>query len=290
MQTDTNLLATTYLDGGTQLDQLAEKYQFEEYREALRSVARRTIVFDTTQPVENYSIGETRFAGLPDLPGPQRHPSTDGQLWLFLAQINLSSVAGLQTFLPRSGLLSFFTDDSTYASQVKVICTKGSEPLSTFDYCGKTLYDECYDEPLLPAFHASVSAGISLPHLYNDEERLTGEARRLLDIGRERYSNEKSRQEYERYSGMVSGLARAGGSGESHLANSYVFTQHESPQETAAEELGGIPSDYINLMTFSYDSNTGFQFCDAGTLTFVVHREALRSHDFSKVIGVIEAS
>ena len=75
-----------------------------------------------------------------------------------------------------------------------------------------------------------------------------------------------------------------------HLINGHTFTQHESPQEQAANELRGRPCEWIPLLKLGWDNKVGFCFWDAGTLTFCIHQEDLRRWDFSKVHVSLESS
>ncbi len=72
--------------------------------------------------------------------------------------------------------------------------------------------------------------------------------------------------------------------------NGYVFTQKESPQERAARAKGGWPEEWIVLLALGHDNNTRFNFWDAGTLYFVIHKVDLANLDFSNVYCGLESS
>ncbi len=72
--------------------------------------------------------------------------------------------------------------------------------------------------------------------------------------------------------------------------NTHVFTQHESPEEQASRERGGLPAEWINLLMLCSDGNPGFCFWDAGTLTFSIHDKDLALGDFSRVLWSLESS
>ena len=59
----------------------------------------------TLKPEDYATIGSTRLGGAPDLPPDIDYPMTEGRLWHFYAQINLEEIAGLQSWLPRTGRL-----------------------------------------------------------------------------------------------------------------------------------------------------------------------------------------
>jgi uncharacterized protein YwqG len=60
--------------------------------------------------------------------------------------------------------------------------------------------------------------------------------------------------------------------------------------ERAADDLGGLPSEWIPLLQLGWDEKVGFCFWDAGTLTFTIHQEDLRRCDFSRVHVRLETS
>jgi uncharacterized protein YwqG len=69
-----------------------------------------------------------------------------------------------------------------------------------------------------------------------------------------------------------------------------VFTQHESPEEQAAEARGGTHDEWMVLLTLGSEGKVGFQFGDAGTLTFCIHKQDLAVADFSNVVLSTESS
>jgi uncharacterized protein YwqG len=75
-----------------------------------------------------------------------------------------------------------------------------------------------------------------------------------------------------------------------HFINAYVFTQNESIWEQAANKKGGNTLEWMTLLSLKYDYNTGFEFWDAGTLTFVIHKKDLAIGNFSNVYAMIESS
>jgi uncharacterized protein YwqG len=72
--------------------------------------------------------------------------------------------------------------------------------------------------------------------------------------------------------------------------NAHVFTQHENPQEQASREKGGLPQEWVNLLTLASDDKPGFCFWDAGTFTFSIHEKDLALGDFSRVHWSLESS
>jgi hypothetical protein len=73
--------------------------------------------------------------------------------------------------------------------------------------------------------------------------------------------------------------------------NAHVFTQSETPEEEASRQAGGLPAEWVNLLTLvSADPRPGFCFWDAGTLTFCIHEKDLALADFSRTVWHLESS
>jgi uncharacterized protein YwqG len=233
--------------------------------EAIRGGARDAIRFDSTEP-EDYSVpGRSRLGGFPDLPEPGLFPKTDGLFWTFLCQINLAEIASLNCYLPRTGLLSFFID-STESLQAKVVFHQGEfSKLAVVRHGGgKEMVSEDDDYSQKP-FRVAFARCYSLPH--TPPEAIAD------DAGQDAYRESE-------------GLAEES----DHFINGYTFTQHESPSEQAADRRRGRAEEWVPLLRLGWDSNVGFCFWDAGTLTFCIHLEDLRRADFSNIHLSLESS
>jgi len=231
---------------------------------AILRVAREAVRIESTVP-DDYSLsGCSRFGGFPDLPDAVSFPkSDDGRYWIFLAQLNLAELAGLNSYLPRSGLLSFFAD-STETLNARVLYYAGDFQAL------KTVRHEGGDEMIWPGGDYTESPHrvefrpyVSLPH-----EAPAG------------IEGEDADDAYE----TCRHFLEAGG----HRLNGYPDTEFESPQEQAADALGGQPGEWVPLLRLEWDGNVGFCFADAGILTFCIHQEDLRKADFSRVHLILE--
>lgn len=77
---------------------------------------------------------------------------------------------------------------------------------------------------------------------------------------------------------------------DAHTLGAQVFTQGDSPEEQAARAKGGLPAEWINLLSVASDPRPGFNFWDAGTFTFSIHQKDLALGDFSRVHDSLESS
>lgn len=232
---------------------------------SIAAVAREAIKVESTVPDDYSQPGSSRLGGFPDLSSASDYPKTDDLHWVFLAQINLAEVAPLNSFLPRSGLLSFFID-STESRKAKVVFHEGDvRALETVRHGGAEEMTSPEDDYTQKPYRAKFSRFFSLPHRVPDG--IEGDA---------------LKQAYSECDDLCPSV--------DHHLNGYTFTQHESPQEQAADEFRGKSEEWVPLLQLGWDDNVGFCFWDAGTLTFSIHQEDLRRHDFSKVHVALESS
>lgn len=235
-----------------------------EHRETvLLGETRKAVRLRTTEPDEAAVPGGTRIGGLPDLPDGLEYPRTDGRFWHFYAQLDLAELAPLQPWLPRYGRLYFFGEGQERGDQVQVLYSDA--PAGAYRLPEDAEFTDGQDEPF-PGFRVQMDATVSVPNLRDEddqdaywdlEEELTGNA--------------------DRFRGA-------------HTLNAFVFTQHESPQEQASRDLGGLPQEWIPLLTLASDGNPGFCFWDAGTFTFCIHEKDLAVGDFTGVHWSLESS
>lgn len=210
---------------------------------------------------DDYSqLGCSRMGGFPDLVDETQLPRTDEGIWIYLFQLNLADIAELNQYLPRAGLLSFFVK-SLEDFQCKVTYLPENSELKTIRFDPNELIDDQDDYTDRP-FRVVFSNSTSIPYLVHEG----------IDLAKfEPIHNE---------------LETAG----NHCLNAYTYTQHESPETQAANQLGGTPNEWVPLLKLGHDMKVGFCFWDAGTLTFTIHQEDLRRHDFSNVVVTLESS
>ena len=228
----------------------------------MKSQIRNSINIKSTIPDDYSQIGSSRLGGFPDLADESQLPRSDNGIWIFLFQLNLADIAGINSYLPNSGLLSFFVR-SLEQFECKVVFFEGdASQLSTVRFEPSDLTDDQDDYTASP-FQVEFTEGTSLPYVNLD------------DPG--------SQQKFEAIHDEINTVG-------DHCLNGYTYTQHESPEVQSSNRLGGIPEEWVSLLSLGYDHQVGFCFWDAGTLTFTIHQEDLRRHDFSRVLVSLESS
>jgi uncharacterized protein YwqG len=231
----------------------------------IAATAREAIEMETTVPDDYSRRGSSRLGGFPDLVDAGLFPKTDDLFWCFLAQINLAEIAHLNHYLPRAGLLSFFVE-STERLNGRVVFYEGEfEKLTTIRY-------QSADEMVIPDDDYSRA-----PHRVKFQRRFSIPHRRL-----DRPESIEDILGYQQWEPLRKNTA--------HQINGYTYTQHEMPQELAADQLGGQWDEWVPLLQLGWDDKVGFCFWDAGTITFTIHQEDLRRHDFSRVHVSLESS
>jgi len=237
----------------------------EDVAEIIVAHAREAVMLETTVPDDYSQTGASRLGGFPDLESPNQFPKAEGLHWIFLAQLNLEELAPFNSYLPKSGLLSFFLD-STESLKGKVVFYQGDmRMLNTVRHAGA-------DEMLSPEDDYT-----ERPHRLRFERRFS-----LPHSPPEGIANDQAWESYYNSEALHESV--------DHQINGYTFTQHESPQKLAANTLRGQPNEWVPLLQLGWDSKVGFCFWDAGTVTFCIHQEDLRRHDFSKVHVSLESS
>ncbi len=198
----------------------------------------------------------------------------------FYAQLRLADVAGLQPWLPRDGMLYFAGEDQEELHKHRVIhSTAPASSLQTVRLPGRRHVREQRRVPRLQGCRHAPP--LSVPSLYNARDRLTGRDAVLAGTSRTTTS-------CRRPTGALQ--EELGKSADCHLVNAHVFTQHESPEEQASAERGGLPGEWINLLMLESDNRPGFCFWDAGTLSFSIHMKDLALGDFSRTFASLESS
>lgn len=256
------------------LDEALRANDLTRYREPLLQLSRKGVQFTTTERDDYSKTGNTRFGGDPDLPRSIPYPVDEPFAWIFLAQLDLNEIAPHQSYLPRTGTLSFFAADLEHVEEVRVI---HHAPGTTLRRCPPPP-EAVFDQGPFDGFRAEAAPAFSLPCLYNEESRLTSGQAALLEIQQDDALS-------DRYRRVRDAVASA-----EHGINLHVFTQHESPEEQAAEDSGGQHDEWMVLLRLGYDRNPGFCFWDAGTLSFMIHKRDLANQDFSRVVAFIESS
>jgi len=264
------------------------RHGFLQHEPALRRHARQALRWRTTTPDEPPVLGGTRFGGAPDLPPGVDYPMTNGRHWHFYAQLDLEAVAGLQSWLPRTGRLYFFAEGQDGSDRTLVMHdTSPRASLQPYEWSHDARFVDGDNVPeAYAAYRATVDATVSVPCLYGHgaSHRYTGDDASLMEI-------RGDDAQYEAYTALETELAGSDDLQHGvHIQNAFVFTQQESPEEQAMGVQGGQLDEWVNLLTLYSDQHTGFSFWDAGTLTFTIHRKDLALCDFSRVCVSLESS
>lgn len=275
-----SFLARSSTEHAAILEAACARHKLKRYLPALLRLARNTVRYRTTEPEDYAQKGNTRFGGAPDLPPDIEFPrAEDGTHWRFYAQLRMADVAGLQPWLPRDGMLYFFGEDQEELQKHRVVhSTAAASSLQTYVYPDDATFE---NGDAFPGFKAVASATVSVPSLYNARDRLSGRDAVLLNIA----DDDKLQKAYWALQEELSGKSE-----DCHLVNAHVFTQHDSPEELASAERGGLPGEWVNLLMLESDNRPGFCFWDAGTLSFSIHMKDLALGDFSRTFASLESS
>ncbi|MEK7433975.1 MAG: DUF1963 domain-containing protein, partial [Cyanobacteriota bacterium] len=115
------------------LNKLITEFNLEEYKDEIFKLSSSTIIFKSSKRDKYENIGNTRFGGFPDLPEDIDWPISNGkndkdekgQFLNFICQINLQYIAHLNNYLPKFGLLYFFSGEYYSNPEIKVIYYSG---------------------------------------------------------------------------------------------------------------------------------------------------------------------
>ncbi|MDR6674236.1 DUF1963 domain-containing protein [Xanthomonas sp. 1678] len=264
---------------------LASDAQWAPYRTGMQALAWRAIALATDEADDYRMRGNTRFGGLPDLPPDMPYPRVtafDGTIrpMQFIAQLDCTQLAPLQTYLPREGVLYFLiSDQEDLTPQVFHYAGPRAALQTAADLASDAALLDDQDDGTLP-YRASAARWISVPHFYSDEEYYQGTAEGLDAL----------EEAYELVESLRDRLAAQSAVSPVHGVNSHVFKQHDTPLSEAANRLHGRPEDFMVLLRVASDANPGFCFWDAGELYFVIHKSDLAKQDFSNVYCGLESS
>ncbi len=261
------------------------------------SYSRRAIYAVPDGKMKRVSLGASKVGGAPHLPQDLAHPcDRNRRLLTFMAQINLSEIASLQAWLPRTGMLYFFLSDEQTGERCSVLHVDATaSSLREYVYDAKTKWvnsdRDAYAEDVEPsvttesllAFSVGVSIpsprlaiGDTLPHLVWEGPNFTREGHREFVAFDTALTDLEDK------------LIRKGlrPNQRSHLLNGFVAHEND-PRNQAADAGGGRAHEWIALLTL--DSVGDINIGDAGAMTFCVHQNDLAAADFSRVICCISS-
>jgi uncharacterized protein YwqG len=258
------------------LDAKINEYQLDELRPQIIANALECFYMESTEPDDYGDIGNSRLGGLPDLPDTLEWPTTDDdQHLIFLGQINLRDIQGINADLPGQGILYLFLGNEETAYDVEstiLYCPdesrarKGELP----DAYNPTYEDEDYAEN---PYRVGFTKHLSLPNYGNDL---------LESMGVE----DEEADHLDAYLEMVNSLT-PGDTG-SHQIFGHIGYLNDDPRKAAAEKFGR--PDWQILLKLGWDKKVGFCFWDAGDLLFLVQKSSLAAGDFTTVFSCIETT
>ncbi|MEL7159222.1 MAG: DUF1963 domain-containing protein [Bacteroidota bacterium] len=267
-------------------------------RELLLRYARMATYLVPTEG--DIPVGNSKLGGAPDLPAGWPHPTDEkGRHFLFHAQLNCAELAPYQTYLPRTGLLYFYVNDEEFARKPLVQYADDTDNLRRYAYTEATEFTDADldGRPRQPTGVRPVNA-VSLPELYNSDNHGAERYPAVADLWDFADDDDAA---YDRLEALEQATEELSNNYPDvpkhqfpftarpyHALNAYVFTQHESPEEQAADRYGGEPEEWLTLLNL--ESIGKFSFWDAGTLTYCVHKKDLAIKDFSRVFTSIESS
>lgn len=270
---------------------IAENKRFD-IKEALLTLVKKAIGFTQSGDEDYKAIGNTRFGGMPDLPEAIGYPefyddyNKANHKYEFIGQINCTSIAHLQDYLPRKGMLYFFleTVHKLYggnSNPCKVLYCEDDTTLvsgkrfqfSENDYF--EMLDGCYrpykvsakkmnSAPSLYASYVNTHLFLGAAEVLKDDDKLLDD---LYDSFESPINQENTFQ---------------------YAVNAHGFTQHEAPELQASLAKKGNPQDWMTLLVVT--SAGDMQWGDGGDLFFVIHKSDLAKQDFSNVFVTMESS
>jgi|GEM_PF-1217157 len=280
-------------------EKLNHQPSLNQYQDGIISNAHLAIGFIETEK-DNYSKkGNIRFGGLPDLPPDIKYPKIKkpwyaicrSKHYAFVAQINCSELKALQNYLPSQGMLYFFVDSfkkKDYLSgslSAKVIYYPSSTSTLKSAKVLNIKPKQIVDGKIANAAQVRVSPHISIFNPYPD---IDGFNFPPVNCPLEGYDEDENNDELEYKNGPFADIERLNGdlidnnNKRLHAINGNICLIYKSAQEEAARALGGDPQDYIVLLRVEPKTvicNFDLNF----SLFFVIHKNKLRSLDFSAV-------
>lgn len=270
------------------------------YKDFLLEVAKMATYLVLEEAKEDIAIGASKVGGAPDLPEDMAHPANEkGELYIFQAQINCEDAAAFQSYLPRTGMLYFFVNTEEYAEKPVILYHNKKEKLKRFTYTEQHNwidYDHTFSD-LRPAKAVAFENAVSIPDFYNAPNYFAQEFPEYAQLFHIDANDNEAWKAFDKVLDAVQELTdqlnTPGWSAKqnkfgSHKCNAYVFTQHESPEAQAATKFGGKPNEWLAILCM--ESVGDFNFWDAGTLTYCVHKKDLAIQQFETVHSTIESS
>lgn len=269
---------------GDTLEELLESAGLADRYEALQD-EEQAAIWLRTDPADDgaLAIGDSKIGGSPDLAEGTPWPLNEGPPLMFLAQINLSDIAGLpgSDLLPPQGRLLFFLDalQSDEPGAVRVIHCDGNRLHRVSPPAGVRPLPVCLVSP---------AAKMTIPDVMSIEvEELV-----LSNVEGDDYV-EMSQVYAQLFPGpehqmfghpvLVQGEMRV------QLAVDSLPEDAEEPTELGPE-LVQEAAAWRLLLQLDSDHDAGMMWGDGGVLYFWIHEDDLADGDFSRVRAVVQST
>lgn len=203
---------------------------------------------------------DSKLGGCPYLKNSEDYPTDQvGKPMLFLAQINLADIGGLDG-LPKKGLLQFFVANDDMFGLEDPILVKYIEDYEENE--GQLVKKHPYENE---EYNRNLPFSHSGKMYFRSREMPMSSS---LDLFREIFMKKLSEVEYEKLSDdCYSSDSRIGGY-PYFVQNDYI----------------GFDDDDFLLLQLDIDEECGIMFGDSGNCVFSIPKDALKNRDFSKVV------
>ncbi len=257
---------------------LLDKHDLSDHEQLIAPWLQRCIGIHKDGDDDYSEVGNSRLAGLPDLPPGWGWPTRtyeldDAPVMLsFAGQFNLAELAPYQTQLPPKGILYVFLDADPYESQSKVLYYDGPlEALRRYPLTRRQVKLRMFDTDMatvdeLPLWYprrVRFEGGLSIPsykfRLYKDKF----------------YDDFELGDRYLEVQGDLRGDFE-------HSLFLHPFYQGADPCDLGDDEPTGAPKG-TTLFCFESDEDLGFSFGSYGCKQIVIPRDRLIMGDFSWV-------
>jgi uncharacterized protein YwqG len=250
------------------------EYQLAEYRTQIVDNALECFIAECTEPDNYNEVGNSRLGGIPDLPDGLDWATSEGEHLIFLGQINLRDIQGINADLPQEGIIYLFLGDNETASDVQtkiLYCpdeSKARKGKLPEDY--NPMYED--EDNIETPYQVKFTRQLSLPGYNNDLLETMG------------LVNEDSDEDLDKYLAMVKSLSNP--SAKPHQIFGHIYYLNEDPRIYAPKNSD--QTEWIFLLQLGWDKKVGFNFWDAGDLMFLVDKQSLLAGNFDSVFSCIE--